>query len=109
VTSTPAPVDTRVPDGIFGATHNSFLGGSQTVTFFYEVPSPSPVHLSIVNVLGHRVRELVNEARPTGVSSIDWDGRNDQGTMVAEDVYFILLKVGDRVVLRKVGVRHDPR
>ncbi len=79
------------------------------MTFFYQVPQGALVRLSIHDLLGHRVRDLVEEDRPAGVSSVAWDGRNDQGMVVAEDVYFILLRIGDRTWVRKIGVRHEPR
>jgi hypothetical protein len=50
------------------------------------------------------VSKLVDEKKDTGVWSVFWEGRNDQGTWVASDVYFVLIRIGDKNYVRKIAV-----
>lgn len=112
-TNTPVPVNTPTPtptvnpltpDGVFGANHNVFTAGSQSVLFYYNVPQPAHVQLLVYNVLGLRVRQLVDEDRAAGVGSVLWDGRNDQGSLVSTDLYFIVVHIGKTTYVRKEAV-----
>ena len=48
-----------------------------------------PVRLEVFNVLGQRVRLLVDEPfQDVGVWTVDWDGRDDAGRMLGSGVYF---------------------
>lgn len=49
--------------------------------------------LEIVDVLGRRVRTLLDEAAAPGTHPLFWDGRNDGGDPVASGVYFARLIV----------------
>jgi len=60
------------------------------------------VHLWIYNTTGQLVRTLVDERQGTGVHSGVWDGRNAQGQEVGSGIYLYRLKVGDRVLSRKM-------
>lgn len=51
------------------------------------------VRLEVYDVLGRRVRELMSESAATGSYSVYWDGRDDNGSMVATGVYFARLRV----------------
>jgi flagellar hook assembly protein FlgD len=53
------------------------------------------VDLIIYNILGQKVRRLVNEKKEKGNYSVQWDGRNDKGEELSTGVYFYVLKVGD--------------
>jgi hypothetical protein len=60
----------------------------------YEVPTNTAVRLEVFNLLGRKVRTLVNEGRATGVYSVTWDGTTDAGTSVATGVYVYRLQAG---------------
>lgn len=49
--------------------------------------------LDIIDLLGRRVRTLLDEAAASGAHQIFWDGRNDDGAPVASGVYFARLAV----------------
>ncbi len=69
---------------------------SQT-TIEYQVPSSvsgQRVNLVIFNILGQRVRELVNENQPPGKYNMVWDGRDGSGREVSSGNYLYLLNVG---------------
>jgi hypothetical protein len=50
--------------------------------------------LDIFDLLGRRVRTLLNENATPGSHALYWDGRNDDGSPVASGVYFARLVVG---------------
>ncbi len=53
----------------------------------YEVPRPTHVTLSVFNVLGQEVVQLVDGIRSAGRYAVTWDGTDGQGTTVASGIY----------------------
>jgi len=51
------------------------------------------VRLEVFDVLGRSVRTLMNEPAAYGQHALFWDGRDDNGTVVASGVYFARLRV----------------
>ncbi|MBS1270931.1 MAG: hypothetical protein MAGBODY4_00059 [Candidatus Marinimicrobia bacterium] len=60
------------------------------------------VRLDIYNILGQRVRTLVNTAQKPGMYSVQWDGRNETGAQLASGIYFYRLQAGDFVKANKM-------
>ncbi len=58
-----------------------------TTTIKYQLPEASKVKLVIYNVLGQKVRTLVNKRMQPGYYQVVWDGRNDQGVQVSSGIY----------------------
>lgn len=58
----------------------------------YNLPQATDVKLEIFNVLGQRIRVLVNEHQSAGYRSVAWDGKDDKGTDVSSGVYFYRLQ-----------------
>ena len=57
-------------------------------TIKYELPEASLVTLKVYNKLGQMVRTLVDEEKPAGYYSVQWDGENDYGVKVSSGIYF---------------------
>lgn len=57
-------------------------------TIKYQLPQGGKISLVIYNMLGQKVRTLVDAVKPAGVHSINWDGRNERGLAVPTGVYF---------------------
>jgi hypothetical protein len=57
----------------------------------------SPIHTTLViyNILGQKVRTLVDEEKLPGNYSIIWDGKDYSGKEVASGIYFYQLKTKD--------------
>jgi hypothetical protein len=64
---------------------NPFNAG--TVIRFAQ-PVDGDVRIDVYNILGRKVKTLVNEFRSAGTHQADWDGRSDDGVEVATGVYF---------------------
>lgn len=58
----------------------------------YSLPRAADIHLVVYNMLGQRVRSLLEGRKEAGVYSVVWDGRNDRGEAVAAGLYFVRLE-----------------
>jgi hypothetical protein len=75
-------------------------------TLEFTLPERRDVRLVIYDVLGRRVRTLVDRSFGAGRHTMRWDGRNTSGQPVASGIYLGRLEVGDqRQVQRLVLVR----
>jgi hypothetical protein len=54
----------------------------------YALPKASEVKIQIYNILGQKVRNLVDEPQEPGYKMIHWDGKDDSGKEVSSGVYF---------------------
>ena len=57
----------------------------------YRLDTDGPVRLDIYNLLGQRIRTLVDEVQAAGAYRVRWDARDGRGAAVATGVYFIRL------------------
>jgi sugar lactone lactonase YvrE len=71
-------------------------------TIEYYIPESAQVTLEIYNVLGQRVRTLVNDFQQQGRYSVVWNSRNDGGQELSSGVYFYKLSAGDAIDIRKM-------
>ena len=70
----------------------------------YRLGEPSSVHLSIYDVNGRLIRELVNGFVPVGTHSVWWDATDRKGREVSSGVYFYRLVVNGVAHTRKMVV-----
>ncbi|MBX7151845.1 T9SS type A sorting domain-containing protein [bacterium] len=71
-----------------------------STTIAYDLPKESKITLKVFNALGQEVRTLINEIRPQGFHSIQWDGRNNSGQSVASGLYIYQIQA-DKIVKSK--------
>lgn len=57
----------------------------------FETPRTTSIKLIIYNLLGQRIRTLINQKITAGDHQIEWDGRNEAGKTVASGVYLYRL------------------
>jgi hypothetical protein len=60
-------------------------------TISYCLPQDAHVTLVIYNILGQKVRTLVDKHQSTGVRTVNWDGKDEDGNQVSSGVYFYRL------------------
>ncbi len=70
---------------------------SPSTTITYQLPKASPVTLELYNVIGQRVKILVDEWQHAGQYSIQWDGKNSSGFHIANGVYYYRIVAGSFV------------
>jgi hypothetical protein len=73
-------------------------------TIQYWLPAPGQVGLGIYDMLGQRVRVLVEQPSSPGVYRVEWDGRDDQGMDLASGIYLFRLQVGAFVAVRRMAL-----
>ena len=61
----------------------------------YALPADAEVTLSIYNVLGQKVRTLVEEHQASGQKTVSWDGTDERGNKAASGIYFYRIKAGE--------------
>ena len=73
-------------------------------TIPYDLPEPTPVTLTIYNVLGVEIGRLVEQVRAAGRHQVIWDGRDETGRRVGAGVYFVRMRAGHAAWTRKLVV-----
>jgi hypothetical protein len=68
----------------------------------YSLPFEHQVSITIFDILGHKIRTLVNENQQPGFKSVIWDGRNDAGNMVSSGIYLYRLSIADMVITKQM-------
>ncbi|MCY3555388.1 MAG: DUF6055 domain-containing protein [Gemmatimonadetes bacterium] len=73
---------------------NPFYLSSGPATVRYEVGLPGEVQLTLYNVMGRKVRTLVDGIHAEGTFTTTWDGKDDGGRGVASGVYLCRMTTG---------------
>ena len=68
----------------------------------YALPTDCQVKLVIFNVLGQKIRTLVNEHQTRGFKNVRWDGKSDGGSEVSTGIYFYKLQAGNFTETKKM-------
>ncbi len=58
----------------------------------YQLPVAARLQLTVYNILGQKVRTLIEESRPAGVYSLPWDGRDDSGEPAGSGIYLLKME-----------------
>jgi len=67
----------------------------------YQLPKSSHVNLEVFNILGERIRTLVDTEQNAGFYHITWDGKNDAGMIAPSGIYFYALRYNNIVNYKK--------
>ncbi len=73
-----------------------------STTIKYALSAAGVVKLVVYDLLGREVRTLVNGNMPAGNQSVQWDGKNANGSTVGSGVYFYKLTVGSFTATKKM-------
>ncbi len=68
----------------------------------YEVPQSAMVTIEVMNLLGQRVKTLIDEMQSAGRYSIVWDGRDNQGRLAVSGIYFCKMRTTGFEAIRKM-------
>jgi hypothetical protein len=71
----------------------------------FALPQDGEARLSIYDLSGRRVRELISGARPAGAQSIAWDLRDANGIAVRPGLYFARLEAAGRSLTQRLATR----
>ena len=64
-------------------------------TLRYKLPRESFVNITIYNMLGNLVNNLVSQKQIAGYKSVQWNATNNQGQPVSAGVYFYTIQAGE--------------
>jgi hypothetical protein len=106
------PSTTAVPDPM-GGPSQSRVGlarpnpAVQGTTIEYELPAgESAVSAEVFDAAGRLVRRLPpSSSEPGGRGRVNWDGSGAGGVRVGGGVYFVRVRIADRVETRRVVLR----
>ncbi len=67
----------------------------------FDIMSPTDVQVDIYNILGQKVKSLVDNYYPTGVYAVQWDGTDKRNKKVASGLYFYQIVTSQGANARK--------
>jgi hypothetical protein len=73
-----------------------------TIEFYNPESRPAKVSLDLFNILGQRVRSLLDGYADPGTNRLEWDGRDEEDKPVATGIYFYRLKMENETLTRKM-------
>ncbi|MBU1117337.1 MAG: T9SS type A sorting domain-containing protein [Bacteroidetes bacterium] len=71
-------------------------------TIEYNLPRRSSIRIDVFNLLGQKVRTLVDREESAGSYTITWDGTSTSGQSVSTGVYFYRFQADDHVETKKM-------
>ena len=101
VTAIEDPQDNAIPK-TYELANNYPNPFNPSTTIEYGLPKAGHVSIKIYNVLGQKVRTLLNGQRPAGRFKVVWNGRDDFGNNVSSGMYFYRLKTDAAVLVKKM-------
>ena len=70
----------------------------------YDLLKSCQVSLTIYNILGQKVKTLVNQRQEAGTKIINWDGKGEKGKDLASGIYFYQLKAGEATQTKRMAL-----
>jgi len=68
----------------------------------FALPKDSWVRLEVYNILGQKVKTLVDEKLAAGIKEVEWDGKDTKGLEVASGIYFYKIKADNFSDVKKM-------
>ena len=95
------PDGSRLPDR-FALSQNYPNPFNPATEIRFDLPTRSHVTLSVYNLLGQRVRALLDEERGAGTWTVTWNGTDENGRAVSSGMYFFKMDAGSFTATRKM-------
>lgn len=93
-------IDANLPLNLkFNAFPNPFV---DRLNVSFELPESSFVNISVYDLRGKRIAELVDDKLPQGENSCLWEGEIGNGNKINPGVYFLRVIYGGRLFMHKV-------
>jgi len=71
-------------------------------TISYKLPKDSHVRITIYDMMGRLVKNLLTEGQSAGHGSVKWNATNDLGESVSAGMYFYIVDIGELKQVRKM-------
>ena len=73
-----------------------------TTVIQYDIPNLSQVSLTIYDLSGRQINQLVNDTQSPGLKTIVWDGKDVMGNRMGAGVYIYQLKSDNHIESKKM-------
>ncbi|HIF28625.1 MAG TPA: T9SS type A sorting domain-containing protein [Candidatus Marinimicrobia bacterium] len=106
-TAVTTSVDIITDDGsvlpVAYALHQNYPNPFNPVTTLrYNLPENRLVNIIIYDMLGRRVKTLINQNQDAGHKSVTWDATNDFGKPVSAGIYLYQIQAGEYISTKKM-------
>lgn len=91
----------QTPDA-FGLSQNHPNPFNPETEISYDLPNDACVNLTILNILGQKVKTLVDEFQDAGHKTVHWNGKDEGGNKVSSGTYFYRIQAGDHSQTKKM-------
>ena len=71
-------------------------------TLRYELPEQTHVNITIYDMLGRKVKTILNEQQSPGYKQLIWDASNDNGKPVSASIYLYQIQAGEYISTKKM-------
>ncbi len=68
----------------------------------YDLPGTGPVRIVVFNLMGQKIRTLIDKVQPGGSYRIRWDGKNDQDASLTSGLYYCQAQFNRQKMIRKI-------
>ena len=86
--------DPKIPS-LFSLYQNYPNPFNPVTTLGYDLPEDGLVNITVYDILGNVINQLVNEVQNSGYKSILWNATNNRGQPVSAGVYLYSIEAGD--------------
>ena len=86
----------------FALHHNHPNPFNPITSLRYDLPEQAQVTLTIYNMLGREVSQLVNTVQEAGYRSVQWNATDSFGKPVSAGVYLYQIRAGEFVQTKKM-------
>ena len=69
---------------------------------YYSLPNESAVTITVYDMLGKEINQLISQKQPSGKHSIQWNGTDCDGNPVSAGIYLYQIQAGDFVQSKKM-------
>ncbi|MBT5355608.1 MAG: T9SS type A sorting domain-containing protein, partial [Candidatus Marinimicrobia bacterium] len=73
-----------------------------TTTLRYDLPDDTQVRIMIYDIMGRKVKSLVNSQQNAGFKSVVWDATNESGQPVSAGMYLYRISAGNFHSVKKM-------
>ncbi|MBI5574224.1 MAG: M6 family metalloprotease domain-containing protein [Elusimicrobia bacterium] len=84
--------------------NNLFVPGNEKTTVYYKTAKGGKVTIKLYTLDGRLVKTLLNEDVASGVGSVEWDGLNENDSVVASGIYLVQIIAPDYREIKKICV-----
>jgi len=92
----------KIPIKLMQNYPNPFKPNHESTVIQFNLKKTGITEVSIYNVKGQKVRTLTRENMQIGDHSLQWNGKNENGKLVASGVYFYSVTQDEKQVTKKM-------